>query len=319
MFYSRPLWTKPIRGASPGSVQNSCLPQADLQADCTSKFEQWLNEDKFWERICNEYNFPGLFACLDNLRLSCPGLVALYENSFTISSSNGAKIISQPEIRALTSTQCINLHGYISDTMTTSCITELCGVTVADFFAYMIGYTQCYQADTEIGKTTQSITFLNADQREGSNVTILQETLTNLVFPALIVGISLGVSKTNGYGNDRLTGIRSICVLVPVMGLTWVFGILSVNQDLVVFQYIFSIFNALQGLCIFLFHCVFNKRIRDALKHINARRRSLQTFSSDFRKRTDGRDTDSRIDSSEGCDRQERKHYHRDNRRTTST
>ncbi|KAL4232622.1 hypothetical protein ACF0H5_007312 [Mactra antiquata] len=124
------------------------------------------------------------------------------------------------------------------------------------------------------------------------------------------------------------TGIRSVCVLVPVMGLTWVFGILSVNQDLVIFQYIFCIFNTLQGLCIFLFHCVFNRQIRDALKHRSARKRSLQTFSSDFRKQTnsgarrpleDSYRADSRMDSSEDWDRQERKQYQRDIRRTTLT
>ncbi|KAL4232623.1 Latrophilin Cytoplasmic C-terminal region [Mactra antiquata] len=65
-----------------------------------------ISEDPIFLR---EYNFPGLFACLDNLRLSCPDLVALNENKFTIRSSNSARVINQPEIRTLTSTQCINL------------------------------------------------------------------------------------------------------------------------------------------------------------------------------------------------------------------
>ena len=42
------------------------------------------------------------------------------------------------------------------------------------------------------------------------------------------------------------TGVRSICVLLPILGLTWIFGVFSVNENLVVFQYIFAICNALQ-------------------------------------------------------------------------
>ena len=42
------------------------------------------------------------------------------------------------------------------------------------------------------------------------------------------------------------TSLRSLCVLLPIMGLTWIFGVFSVNEDLVAFQYIFAIFNSLQ-------------------------------------------------------------------------
>jgi len=45
-------------------------------------------------------------------------------------------------------------------------------------------------------------------------------------------------------------GVRSVCVLLPVLGITWLFGILSVNDDLIVFQYLFSVTNSLQVLYI---------------------------------------------------------------------
>lgn len=41
-------------------------------------------------------------------------------------------------------------------------------------------------------------------------------------------------------------GMRSICVILPLFGVTWVLGVFSVNEDLVVFQYLFAIFNSLQ-------------------------------------------------------------------------
>ncbi|XP_071959948.1 adhesion G-protein coupled receptor G2-like [Antedon mediterranea] len=54
-----------------------------------------------------------------------------------------------------------------------------------------------------------------------------------------------------------------------LLGLTWVFGFLAINEDSIsrdVFQWLFSLFNSLQGLFIFLFFCVRQKDIRDAWK-----------------------------------------------------
>ncbi|KAL3883250.1 hypothetical protein ACJMK2_029533 [Sinanodonta woodiana] len=77
------------------------------------------------------------------------------------------------------------------------------------------------------------------------------------------------------------SGARSLCVLLPITGITWVFGILSVNEDLVVFQYLFAIINSLQGLFISLFYCFFNRHIRESIKQINAaRKRSQASYSA---------------------------------------
>ncbi|KAL3877079.1 hypothetical protein ACJMK2_034834 [Sinanodonta woodiana] len=147
------------------------------------------------------------------------------------------------------------------------------------------------------------------------------------ILPAVIVAISLGVTKLKGYGNEKFcwlsiedgliwafvgpaalvilinfiiiivvfhrmfssssmltksdkvkakTAVRSLCVLLPITGITWVFGILSVNEDLVVFQYLFTIINSLQGLFIFLFNCVFNHHLKEAIKQMNASRKRSQ-------------------------------------------
>jgi len=42
--------------------------------------------------------------------------------------------------------------------------------------------------------------------------------------------------------------MRNILVILPILGLTWVFGVVAVNSDLVAFQFIFAIANALQVL-----------------------------------------------------------------------
>ncbi|XP_061177713.1 uncharacterized protein LOC133186491 [Saccostrea echinata] len=60
--------------------------------------------------------------------------------------------------------------------------------------------------------------------------------------------------------------LRSVCTLVPVLGITWIFGIFAINEDLVAFQYIFTIANSIQGLLIFITHVLLNRKIRKALQ-----------------------------------------------------
>ncbi|XP_046543076.1 adhesion G protein-coupled receptor B2-like [Haliotis rubra] len=140
--------------------------------------------------------------------------------------------------------------------------------------------------------------------------------------PAVIVGITLGVTKLEGYGNDQycwltvedgvlyalagpalfvilantvlivvimrvlfstkmmiskgnrerfMISFRSLCVLMPVLGVTWVFGILAFNEDTVVFQYLFAIFNSSQGFLIFVMHCILNTKILAGLRTVMLR------------------------------------------------
>jgi len=42
------------------------------------------------------------------------------------------------------------------------------------------------------------------------------------------------------------SGVKAALVLMPLLGITWVFGLFSVNAKTVVFQYLFAIFNSLQ-------------------------------------------------------------------------
>ncbi|XP_016107131.1 adhesion G protein-coupled receptor L3-like [Sinocyclocheilus grahami] len=44
--------------------------------------------------------------------------------------------------------------------------------------------------------------------------------------------------------------------LLCLLGLTWAFGLMYVNESTVIMAYLFTIFNSLQGMFIFIFHCV---------------------------------------------------------------
>ncbi|XP_061620302.1 adhesion G protein-coupled receptor L3-like isoform X6 [Phyllopteryx taeniolatus] len=50
--------------------------------------------------------------------------------------------------------------------------------------------------------------------------------------------------------------------LLCLLGLTWAFGLMYVNESTLVMAYLFTIFNSLQGMFIFIFHCVLQKKVR---------------------------------------------------------
>ncbi|XP_039370895.1 adhesion G protein-coupled receptor E5-like isoform X5 [Mauremys reevesii] len=56
-----------------------------------------------------------------------------------------------------------------------------------------------------------------------------------------------------------ITAIAQLCIL----GTTWIFGMFQFNQRSLVASYIFTVLNSLQGLFIFLLHCLLKKQVRD--------------------------------------------------------
>ncbi|KAH3730495.1 hypothetical protein DPMN_056485, partial [Dreissena polymorpha] len=167
--------------------------------------------------------------------------------------------------------------------------------------------------------------------------------------PAIVVGISLGVTKAEGHGNEHFcwlsisrgliwafvgpalviivfniiclilvinkmcgvksmekktytekikTSLRSLCVLVPLMGVSWILGIFYINDDLFFMQYLFAICNGLQGVFIFIFHCLLNKKVRQALKRDASRREILRSATESTVQTGQGKDKSS---SSKTC------------------
>lgn len=55
--------------------------------------------------------------------------------------------------------------------------------------------------------------------------------------------------------------VKGASVLVVLLGLTWTFGVLFLGGATMVFAYIFTILNSLQGLFIFVFHCAMNEKV----------------------------------------------------------
>ncbi|VDN02908.1 unnamed protein product [Thelazia callipaeda] len=65
--------------------------------------------------------------------------------------------------------------------------------------------------------------------------------------------------------SDALKNVRNwlkgSVALVSLLGLTWTFGLLWIDEQSILMAYAFTTFNSLQGLFIFLFHVAFNDRL----------------------------------------------------------
>lgn len=51
-------------------------------------------------------------------------------------------------------------------------------------------------------------------------------------------------------------GVKGMIVLLPLLGLTWVFGIMAINKDTIAFQYLFAILNSLQVRKLYFVHVI---------------------------------------------------------------
>ncbi|XP_065911843.1 adhesion G protein-coupled receptor L2-like isoform X2 [Dysidea avara] len=80
--------------------------------------------------------------------------------------------------------------------------------------------------------------------------------------------------------NTIKTLLIAAITLLPLFGLTWVFGLLAVNEDTVAFAWIFTILNSLQGLFIFIFYIMRNEKLRQILKRFIQDTTASVTFST---------------------------------------
>ncbi|XP_059152995.1 adhesion G-protein coupled receptor D1-like [Physella acuta] len=99
--------------------------------------------------------------------------------------------------------------------------------------------------------------------------------IVNLVILVLVLRIVVNSSTKHEDLNHIKAGIKASLFLTPLLGLTWTFGIVAVNKQLVAFQYIFAILNSLQGFFIFFFHCALNSEVRQSIKRLRKRRALL--------------------------------------------
>ncbi|XP_036452343.1 adhesion G protein-coupled receptor L2-like isoform X4 [Colossoma macropomum] len=89
--------------------------------------------------------------------------------------------------------------------------------------------------------------------------------MLNLVFLVVTMYKMVKHSTSVKPDSSRLESIRSWVLgafaLLCLLGLTWSFGLFFLNESSMM-AYLFAIFNTLQGLFIFIFHCLLQKKVR---------------------------------------------------------
>ena len=90
--------------------------------------------------------------------------------------------------------------------------------------------------------------------------------------------------------NKMMSRLQNMLAISVLLGLTWVFGLLSIfESSSFVFQILFSIFNSLQGFFIFLLFVIRPVKIRNHLKNLITRKRERllrKSSASDSRVKT---------------------------------
>lgn len=85
---------------------------------------------------------------------------------------------------------------------------------------------------------------------------------------AMFIVVMLQICGRNGKRSNRtlreevLRNLRSVISLTFLLGMTWGFALFAWGPVNLVFMYLFSIFNSLQGLFIFIFHCALKENVQ---------------------------------------------------------
>ncbi|RMX53208.1 hypothetical protein pdam_00024388 [Pocillopora damicornis] len=97
--------------------------------------------------------------------------------------------------------------------------------------------------------------------------TILNSTQLNIMILARVIKEMTNLLQPIGeddHSQQIRIGIKSCVVMIPLLGITWIFGLLSPVHK--AFVYIFTILSSAQGFLIFVLHCMRNTQIRERLK-----------------------------------------------------
>ncbi|XP_074472753.1 adhesion G-protein coupled receptor G6 isoform X19 [Sebastes fasciatus] len=92
--------------------------------------------------------------------------------------------------------------------------------------------------------------------------------LVFLLNVAMFIVVMLQICGRNGKRSNRtlreevLRNLRSVISLTFLLGMTWGFALFAWGPVSLAFMYLFAIFNSLQGLFIFIFHCAMKENVQ---------------------------------------------------------
>ena len=97
---------------------------------------------------------------------------------------------------------------------------------------------------------------------------ILAVIVFNIIVLVLVIRVLIKHKKKKKDSGGTWKTLISIVSIMVMYGLSWSFAILSVSNAASVFQWLFLVFNTLQGFCLFLIHCVISKDGREEWKNL---------------------------------------------------
>uniref|UniRef100_A0A3P9H6T8 Cadherin EGF LAG seven-pass G-type receptor 1a n=1 Tax=Oryzias latipes TaxID=8090 RepID=A0A3P9H6T8_ORYLA len=77
--------------------------------------------------------------------------------------------------------------------------------------------------------------------------------------------------------------LRMAFLLLLLISATWLLGLMAVNNNVMIFHYLFAVFSCLQGVFIFFCHIIFNMEVRKNIKNVLTGKKSIQDQSSTTR------------------------------------
>ncbi|XP_072023642.1 uncharacterized protein [Amphiura filiformis] len=101
-------------------------------------------------------------------------------------------------------------------------------------------------------------------------------TVVNFIFLVIIIHtfVKLKTNQDKSEMQRIKASVRAVAILMPLLGITWVFGVLQFDQtSAIVFSYLFNIGNGLQGVFVFITQCLLDDDVKAYLKQKTSRGR----------------------------------------------
>ncbi|XP_062586446.1 adhesion G protein-coupled receptor L4-like [Saccostrea cucullata] len=109
---------------------------------------------------------------------------------------------------------------------------------------------------------------------------LLNTIVLFVVLRTMMRSISVSAKIGTDERSSVRTGLKAAAVLLPILGLTWTLGFFSIDsKDTLVFTYLFTFLNSLQGVFFFLFHCLMSTDVKTAFER-RSQRKSRSSLSA---------------------------------------
>ncbi|XP_071944568.1 adhesion G protein-coupled receptor L2-like [Antedon mediterranea] len=107
--------------------------------------------------------------------------------------------------------------------------------------------------------------------------------MVRIIYQRAGTNLRMGRSETEDHRQLRKS-VKGAVFLVPILGVTWIFGPLSVNGESLFMQYLFVILNSFQGVFIFIVYCLLDNEVQTHWK--NRRKGQVHTVANTQTSRT---------------------------------